>query len=104
MLSVPFHPNMIALAMWVSTRYSQVVFTSTYREGDKGLHGKNPCRAMDIRSRCYGDPKKVEEDINTHWLYDPKRDDKRCALLHNSGQGIHIHLQVCDKSRYEGGF
>jgi len=104
LMSVPFHPTLIALTMWITIRHSQTVFTSAYREGDKGVHGQNPCRGLDIRSKVFHDPRKIVNDINTHWLYDPGREQFRCAKLHDAGKGKHIHLQVHDKTRYLGGF
>ena len=101
MLNVAYHPKMIALAMWVTVRYSKVVFTSAYREGDKGVHGTTPCRGMDIRSWHYADPKTIVDDINVHWRYDPlKRPEMMCALYHDTGSGKHIHLQVHDNTHY----
>jgi len=102
-LQVPFHSKLIALAMWISVRYSQVVFTSSYREKDKGVHGQTPCRGLDIRSRVFPDPDRVTRDINSHWLYDVDRLHLRCALLHGEDLGEHIHLQVHDKTKYLGG-
>jgi hypothetical protein len=76
-----------------------VVVTSHFRQGDKGVHGTNPCRGLDIRSWVYGDPQSICEMINRAYEYDPKRPDKRCAILHNVGKGEHIHLQVHPNTR-----
>lgn len=103
LLRATYHDDLILLIAWVATRYSGVVFTSGYREGDKGVHGTLPCRGMDIRSRIYDDPEKVVNDINTHFIYDPNRPDKRCAILHDMGKGEHIHLQVYPDTVYLGG-
>ena len=100
----PYHHKMIGLAEWVTVRFSEVMFTSAFRPGT-GVHGTDPCRGLDIRSWIYNDPKKVVNDINTHWIYDPKRPEKKCAVLHDVGQGNHIHLQTHDRTQYlrEGG-
>lgn len=103
LMEVPFHPKMVALLLWVAHRYSQATITSAYRKGEKGIHGTNPCRAVDIRSRCFPNPYAIEADINGHWTYDPQRPAKNCALYHDVGQGPHIHLQVCDNTEYLGG-
>lgn len=103
MLIVRFHPKMIALAEWVTVRYSEVVFTSAYRKDDKGVHGTIPCRGLDIRSWIYDEPQKIVDDINKHWEYDFKRPEKKCAILHNIGKGEHIHLQVHRRTKYLGG-
>ena len=98
-LLVPYHPKMIALAEWVATRLSSIVFTSAYREGE-GVHGTKPCRGIDIRSYIYEDPKKVVDDINEHWEYDSDRSYLKCAVLHDVGKGVHIHLQVHPNTVY----
>jgi len=101
LMLVSFHPKMIALANWAILRFSKIVFTSAYREGDKGVHGTIPCRGLDIRSWIYDAPQSIVDEINAHWKYDPvKRPEKRCAILHDTGQGQHIHLQVHKNTQY----
>lgn len=104
-LLVPYHHKLIALLMWVVTRYSKVVFTSSYREGDEGVHGTIPCRGTNIRSWIYNDPQSIVDDINKHWIYhpDPEKRHNHCALLHDSGEGEHIHLKTHDKTVYLSG-
>lgn len=96
------HPKLIDLINWVCIRYSEVVFTESWRpmKHPNDLHGVEPVRARDIRSWIYSDPDAVEEDINNHFTYDPERLWMRCAIYHNSGQGPHLHLQVHDDTRY----
>jgi hypothetical protein len=108
LLLVAFHPKMIALAVWVSVRYSEVVFTSGYREkkihdNDSGIACTDPCRHLDIRSWVYENPINVVEDINKNWQYDHTRPEMQCAILHDTGQGVHIHLQTNDNTLYLGG-
>ncbi len=93
-----YHPKLIALILWLWYRYSKVTFTSMFRKGDPGVHGTTPCRAADIRSWIYKDPEKIVKDINEHWIYDPGRPEKKCAILHDVGRGTHIHLQVHDNT------
>jgi hypothetical protein len=95
----PYHPKMVALAIWASHRYSSFCITSGFRENDKGVHGTTPCRAIDIRSRNYNDPQSVVDDINNHWVYNQDSEFK-CALYHDVGQGAHIHLQVHPNTIY----
>ena len=118
----PYHHKMIGLAEWVTVRFSEVMFTSAFRPGT-GVHGTDPCRGLDIRSWIYNDPKKVVSDINTHWIYDPKRPEKKCAVLHaicpkcghnnsapyhekcdkcgtNIKYYFHLHMQVHDRTQY----
>jgi len=103
-----FHPRMSALQMWLTTRYSEVVFTSFYRDHkihpkDSGIAMTIPCRHSDIRSYIYEDPQSIVDDVNKSWIYDPKRPERKCAKYHDVGQGIHIHLQVHDNTLYVGG-
>ena len=102
---VPTHIRMLGLQSWLTIRLSEVVFTSGYRKKkihakDSGIASVIPCRHRDIRSWIYNDPQKVVDDINEHWIYDPKRPEKKCAKYHDSGQGAHIHLQVHDNTLY----
>lgn len=99
-LAIPFHRKMVTMATWIAHRYSEMVITDGYRDGDPGVHGTNPCRGMDIRSTSFPDPKKVVDDINAHWIYDSARPLKSCALYHNTGRGYHIHLQVEEDTQF----
>ena len=103
LLRAVYDDKLILLIAWVITRYSDVVLTSGYREGDKGVHGTKPCRGMDIRSWIYNDPQAIVDDINEHFSYDHDRPEKKCAVLHDTGRGVHIHNQTCNKTKYLGG-
>ena len=106
LLVVAFHPKMVALAVWLVSRLMEVIFTSGYRpkkiyDKDSGIASTKPCRHLDIRSYIYKDPQGVVDDVNKHWIYDPKRPELKCAVLHDVGQGNHIHLQVHDRTEYK---
>jgi len=108
LMSVPYHPKLIDLNQWCCVRYSSWMFTSGYRREkihskDSGIHCTIPCRANDIRSLNLEDPQSVCDDINKHWIYDPKRPRFKCAKYHNTGRGWHIHLQVHNRTIYLGG-
>jgi hypothetical protein len=108
LMMVAFHPKMIDLAQWIAVRVSEVIFTSAYRpkkihSADSGIAATNPCRHLDMRSYIYEDPHKIADDINKHWQYDAMRPYLKVAILHNTGLGDHIHLQVHDKTVYLGG-
>ena len=103
MLDVPFHSKLIALTVWVVVRIHDTVFTSAYRKDDPGVHGQKPCRGLDVRSYTMDNPQAVVDDINKYWIYDPKRPQFKCAILHDVGQGQHIHLQVHDRTEYKQG-
>ena len=102
-LRAVYDDKLILLISWVWTRCSHVVITSGYREGDKGVHGTLPCRGMDIRSWIYNNPQAIVDDINAHFSYDPDRPEKKCAILHDTGNGNHIHNQVHPNTVYLGG-
>lgn len=108
LLQVPYHSLLIELNVWCTIRYSKWTYTGGYRSKkihpkDSGIHMTIPCRATDVRSSDFEDPEKVRDDINKHWLYDPKRLYLKCAIYHNSGQGWHFHLQVHPNTKYLGG-
>ena len=88
-----FAPKLIDIACWVYDTFDDLVITSGFRDGDTGVHGAVPCRGLDIRSWIYKDAQVVVDAINARWVYDPTRPEKMCAILHDIGQGNHIHLQ-----------
>jgi len=109
LLAVPYHQNLIQVLVWVSIRYHDLVITSGYRDGDKGVHGLKPCRGIDIRSWIYNDPQKIVDDINSYWEYDTQRKyhiingNKKLLLTakyHDTGSGDHIHLQAHPRTKY----
>ena len=99
LMEVQYHPKMVDLAVWVAVRINHPRITSAYRSKkvhskDSGIHMTNPCRAVDWESKNLDDPRIVCDDINNHWIYDPKRPEMRCAIYHDVGLGLHIHTQV----------
>ena len=105
MLTKAWHPKLIELLVWLTIRYSKNIITSAYREReihdkDSGIHGTDPLRAVDKRSRDYPDPEAIAADINAHFIYDPIRPHYQVCVYHNTGQGYHFHLQVHDRTVY----
>lgn len=105
LMKATYHPKMIALAMWIAHRYTNPTITSGYREektwsGDSGIHSTFPCRALDWSVKGWPDPSAVANDINSNWTYDPSRLEMKCAIVHNIGQGIHLHTQVHERTVY----
>ena len=92
-----FHPLLIQIILEIATKYG-IVITESYREKRhiNDLHGTNPVRALDIRTYCYdkNTVAKIEKYINTKWIYDGERKEKKCCVVHDSGQGRHAHIQV----------
>jgi len=99
-LKVGYHHTMSDLLCFIEARFGKVTVTCGHRDNDSGVHGTNPCRGLDIRSKCYNNPQAVADEINSLWIYDPDRTFKTCALFHDIGQGEHIHLQVHDKTYF----
>ena len=96
------HPALIELNWWLEGRV-EVIITSAYRKyyihtKDSGIHTVLPIRAEDLRSWIFKNPHKIEKLINDNWIYDPKRPKLKCCVLHDSGQGVHFHIQVHDNT------
>ena len=94
-LTYPANPVLIDIISWLADNHG-ITITEWFREQThpNDLHGLSPLRASDVRSWVYDNPDKVCVEINKRWIYDPDRPHMKCALLHNSGQGEHIHLQT----------
>lgn len=72
----------------------ELTVTSLYRIDDSGVHGTLPVRGTDLRCRNKEVGKEIEKLINKKWMYDHKRPDKQCAVLHGTGHNLHLHVQV----------
>ncbi len=69
--------------------------TSLYRIGDNGVHGTLPLRGMDLGCKDKVIGTRVEEYVNSRWVYDEDRPEKQCAKWHTVEGGTpHIHLQT----------
>jgi len=65
------------------------------------VHEVKPCRGVDIRASDFSgvDCLTIQYVINSAWFYDPDRINLKCCLYHKVGNdGVHFHLQVCDKT------
>lgn len=95
------HPKLIRLIAWLEKKTGfEFVETSSYREGDKGVHGFG--RGSDLRCRSYEMGVPLRRFINRNWIYDPKRPSKKCCLLHGKGSNLHLHLQVHPNTKFVG--
>jgi len=84
-----------AMAIDVEEHFGiDLTITSLYRHGDLGVHGSLPLRGLDFRCRysILGDI--IVEYINSKWIYDPERPDMDCCICHDTGSGLHLHLQT----------
>lgn len=103
LLRVPFDETLISVLVWLDDQYpGRVVITSGYRSGNS-IHGTIPCRAVDLRSWIFKDPELRANYINHMWEYDHKRPDKKVCVYHDSGRGLHFHIQVHPNTKYKGG-
>jgi len=92
-----FAPLLVIIICKVAETFG-FVLTESWREKKhrNDLHGTLPVRAVDLRFWCYENDQKAYEImhwINKRWVYDPKRPEIDVAIIHDSGQGIHFHLQ-----------
>ena len=74
--------------------------TSSYREGEGGVHNTMPCRGYDLRMRNKIIGEAICKHINMYWIYDHERPEKQCAIIHGEGVNLHIHLQVHPNTRF----
>jgi len=82
------------ITLEVEERFGEKVVTSLYRIGDKGVHGCLPLRGLDLRERSKESGEEIMKWVNERWVYDPRREEKKCCLGHDVGRGYHLHLQV----------
>ena len=83
------------LLTWIETSTGQeFTITSLYRVGDKGVHGIIPLRGTDLRMRNRSVGRGIVSWINSRWVYDPKRLEKVCAVMHGDGSNLHFHILV----------
>jgi hypothetical protein len=68
--------------------------TSLYRIKDNGVHGQLPLRGIDCRMKNERIGNVIADIINEKWLYDYHRPWKKCAIFHDTGKGLHIHIQT----------
>jgi hypothetical protein len=92
-------PMLAVVLEEVKNRFDLSTITCAGRKGDRGVHGTNPLRGIDIRCRDLGVGNRVEEWVNGLWEYDPSRQEKAVCLCHDTGQGMHLHFQVHPKTR-----
>jgi len=70
LLVVPWHPILKQVVFWTMKQWpGQIVFTSGFRKKSGGVHGQDPLRGTDLRSREFGNPRVVETAINREWDY-----------------------------------
>lgn len=91
--------NLRLIALEVEEVFGSQTITSLYRMHDSGVHGQLPLRGIDLRCKIYCFGQEIEEYINEQWEYDYKRPKMHCCLFHDTGRGLHIHLQTHPNTR-----
>lgn len=97
MIVVPWHPTLIRMLAWFDKEFpNKIMFTSAFREGG-GVHGTNPLRGVDLRSHEFTDPIRIRNYCNQEWDYG--KEPYRVCVYHDSGRGVHFHLQVRNETK-----
>ena len=100
LLEKQYVDSLIQILMDVCSQVGDVVITEGWRKGG-GVHSTIPCRGLDLRSWIYTSDELdgIEKYVNERWVYDSARPDMKCCIVHNVGNGKHIHLQVHPKTK-----
>lgn len=94
MVTVPWHSRLIDIFCWTCDKWpGQVVVTSGYRHGEKGVHGCVLLRGIDLRSREFNNPRNVEHEINQEWDYG--KEPYQVCLYHQT-----VRCEKC-KAKFE---
>jgi hypothetical protein len=93
-------PTLVEIIGWLALLHGITITEGWRRQRHSNdLHGVVPVRAIDVRSWDYPDPEAVAREINETWQYDPERPEKQCCVLHDIGEGMHLHIQVHPNTR-----
>jgi hypothetical protein len=89
-------PLLRTILLEIENWFGEQTITSLYRIGDEGVHGTLPLRGTDLRCRKEDKSvgRRIEQKVNSRYIYDPARREKRVCMLHDSGLGLHLHIQV----------
>ena len=97
-----YSPLLIRIIAGIAKKHG-LVMTESYRPKKhmNDLHGSQPVRAIDLRTWCYSDSfaYRIMDEINNRWEYDPIRPQKKVAIIHDAGNGLHFHIQVHPHTR-----
>ena len=86
--------KMRAMMDRIEEAFGPQVITSLSRMNDKGVHGVIPLRGIDLRCDDKSRSEALVKYLNSKLLYDNKRPKMKVAIIHDTGLGEHIHLQV----------
>lgn len=93
-----YHPLLITINCEVADKFG-IFITEAWREPlhKSDIHNTKPGRADDLRVRIYGTLERahqIKDWINKRWEYDFKRPELNVVIIHDTGRGIHFHIQV----------
>jgi hypothetical protein len=92
-----FPPILVEMSLYLhkllDNHKTIAVITSAYREDSEGVH--HYYRGIDYRSWELTNDQidSICLEINNKYEYDPMRPDKECLIHHDTGRGLHFHLQ-----------
>lgn len=89
-----FHPILIEVLEDIEQEFGEKEFTSLYRKGDAGVHGTILLRGTDVKERNEIVGYVIKGWVNSRWRYDPERPEKKVCVYHDTGSGLHLHVQV----------
>lgn len=94
-----YHPVLRELLLWIADETGlDFTITSEHRD-DGGIHDTIPLRSVDLRCKQITIGWSIDDYINAHWKYDPQRPQMKCSIFHDTGQGLHLHIQVHPNTR-----
>lgn len=93
-----YHPTLVEVLNDLEDHYGFIfTITSQYRKGE-GVHSVIPLRGTDLSCPDVIVGKVIEAYINAKWSYDHIRTYLNVCLFHDSGSGLHLHIQVHDNT------
>ena len=91
-----FDRRLVAVICWWIDNFGRITITEGWRKKKhpNDLHGEDPVRAIDARSWEFKNAEQMAKKCNEVWAYDPARPQMEVCVYHDTGQGIHFHIQV----------
>ncbi len=98
-----YAPLLVTIIGEIAKKFGVFITDAWRKKRHRGdVHGTKPGRGIDLRVRFYGSleqANKIKDWINKRWEYDPKRPTIKVVIIHDSGEGIHFHVQVHPRTR-----
>ncbi len=98
-----YAPLLITILCEVADKFGIFITEAWRKERHSGdVHSTKPGRGIDLRVRIYGNMERAEQIrdwINQRWEYDYRRTDLKVAIIHDTGEGEHFHIQTHPRTR-----